>query len=307
MKIEQLAMKDLEEYKSILRGDKNRFHRGIWKTEWVLESAKLMTKYLIEEVLKLDDSEVIKLSAKTIHKYQLGYLLNHLFSGSVRELIENAYPGKYKPWQFTKSPIGFFKNKDNIVEAVRWIVETKLNNDEERVYKEFNMKLLDDNGLRLVRAKGLYNLLEMAYPNKYDPNKFKERRLKHKISTEETVQKVKKLIEEQIGTDREQIRTKFNRKFLVKNHLYDIANLGTYNLLQMVYPNEFKPWEIKFKGYYIWDNRETAKKAMKWLVNEKTNLSADELDADTIKRYLGSSIVRHYKIADLREMCKESS
>ncbi len=61
-------------------------------------------------------------------------------------------------------------------------------------------------------------------------------------------------------------------KFLIRN----LLNNSPYKLLEIVYPGEYKPWELKNspKGYF---NRKIAIEAVKWLIEVKKKWARDEV------------------------------
>ena len=79
-----------------------QFPKDIWNYNSKYDNAKVVTKTLIEKVLKWSENDIKnKLSANTFIKNSLTSIIS-LFNGSPYLAIENAYPGKFKPWEVTR-------------------------------------------------------------------------------------------------------------------------------------------------------------------------------------------------------------
>lgn len=90
---------------------------------------------------------------------------------------------------------------------------------------------------------------------------------------------VKYLLEDYLKYDREQILENFCVKFIRKYKLEGCINHynnSPYELLNAVYPNEYKPWELKNTPVNTW-SEEKAVEAMKWLFKEKLKWSREDI------------------------------
>ena len=45
---------------------------------------------------------------------------------TIYDVIDLAFPGEFKPWEFYKISNGFWKNENNIKDAVKWLIEEKM-------------------------------------------------------------------------------------------------------------------------------------------------------------------------------------
>ena len=75
-----------------------RFQSGTWIYFDVVDynAAAIVTKAMIEDVLKWSEEELLKkLSTKTFKDNKLIGMLDQVFDGSPYAAINNAYPGKY--------------------------------------------------------------------------------------------------------------------------------------------------------------------------------------------------------------------
>lgn len=53
----------------------------------------------------------------------------------------------------------------------------------------------------------------------------------------------------------------------VKKH-----NLGIYEIVELAYPEEYKPWEFPYVRKGFWENKENIKEAIKWLFEERLHM-----------------------------------
>ena len=155
-----------------------RFPMGTWIYFDVVDynAAAIVTKAMIEYVLKWSEEELLKkLSTKTFKDNKLGGMLAKVFDGSTYAAINNAYPEKYKPWQFEHAPNSYW-TKERAVEATIWLIEEKLKWSEEDVVKKLSKKIFYDNGLggmlKAVFVNSPYAAINNAYPGKYAKSDF---------------------------------------------------------------------------------------------------------------------------------------
>ena len=212
----------IEIYKLVLDSKVlKRFPKGFWQQPEAKENARVIIKYLIDDYLKLSDEEIKQnISVKYLSKYKLGGMLMACFNNSPYQAINLTYPNKFQPWEFEQPPVGYWKNKENIIKATKWFIEDKLKLSDDELKKQLSQNLFKDNGL-----SGLLYL---------------------------------------------------------DGSLYEIINL--------VYPGKFQPWEFNIvpKGY--WKNKENGLKAIKWLIEDKLKLKKDELDKITKQTFLENGL-----------------
>lgn len=83
-----------------------------------------------------------------------------------------AYPNRFQPWELSHVNNNFW-TEDNIIKAVKWLIEDKLKLSDKEVKEKYTRKLLRDNGLATVGMYGIYKSLNLAYPGKYNVEEFK--------------------------------------------------------------------------------------------------------------------------------------
>ena len=152
-------MDAVELYKKRLAGETKQFPMGFWVGEETKENAKKITIFFIEEVLKWDDDTVKKnMTEKVFRKHKLSGMLEYVFKRSPYAAINNAYPGKYKEWDFKAAPRHIWEIEEKRNEAIRDLL-IKVNKD--KVEELTNLDFLN-NGLGglmcyLVRKKIIFD------------------------------------------------------------------------------------------------------------------------------------------------------
>lgn len=152
----------------------NKFRRfefkvgaGYWNDT---ENVKDAIRWLIEEKLLGDRERVCKeFNSDLLFKNNLSTLV----SKGIYDCLEIAYPGEYKAWELSSTPQGYW-NDETVKDAVRWIIEEKLDSVDDKVYSEFTTDFIKTLGCStILKRYSLFQLLELAYPNRFDKEKFK--------------------------------------------------------------------------------------------------------------------------------------
>ena len=145
----------IEMYKEILNGTRKKFVNGTWQRPDAISNAIKVTKYLIEEKLKLTDEELKEqLSAKLLKDNKLGGMLYCCFGESPYLAINTTYPNKFKEWEFKRTPNDFW-NKEKGIEATKWLIEEKLKLTDKELKEQLSVNLFKDNNL--------YSMLQFCF------------------------------------------------------------------------------------------------------------------------------------------------
>ena len=228
-----------------------RFPMGTWIYFDVVDynAAAIVTKAMIEDVLKWSEEDVVrKLNSKTFTDNKLGGMLDSVFNRSTYAAINNAYPEKYKPWQFANVPNSYW-TKETAAEATKWFIEEKLKWSEEELLKKLSTKTFYDNGLgEILNAtftKSLYAAINNAYPEKYKPWQFAN--VPNSYWTKETAAEATRwLIEEKLKWSEEELLKKLSTKTFYDNGLGEMLNAiftkSPYAAINNAYPEKYKPW-----------------------------------------------------------------
>ena len=261
---------------------------------WNLKTAKEATIWLIEEKLKWNDDDIKeKLSANTFIKNSLTSIIS-LFNGSPYLAIENAYPGKFKPWELPSVPKKNW-NVKTAREATIWLIEEKLKWSDEDVRRNLSKNTFKENSLRgmlnLLFNGSPYLAIENAYPRKFKAWEFSKTSKKFwnlKTAREATTW----LIEEKLKWSNEDVKKKLTRNIFIQNSLGGMLtilfNNSPYLAIENAYSGKFKAWEFAKVSNHFW-NLKTAKEATIWLIEEKLKWSDEDvkqkLSLNTFKQY----------------------
>ena len=133
-------------YKQVLTGKRKIFPMNYWNQPDSPKNAAIITRYMIENILRWSDDDVReKLNLEVFRQYRLRGMMAQLFRESTWRAVENAYPGKFRPWELKASSVGEW-DKDLRVKAVKWLIEERLKlPPEHRMY--VSVEDFDKNGL----------------------------------------------------------------------------------------------------------------------------------------------------------------
>lgn len=136
-------------YEEIRTGKRSRFPRGFWMdgSKFNYADAAEITKYLVEDVLEWDD-EVVKdqMCCEVFFQAKLKGMLWTLFNDSFYAAMDNAYPGKFKQWEFTHTPRNFW-TEETAIEATIWLFKVKLGMSDEEIVENISRKIFVENRL----------------------------------------------------------------------------------------------------------------------------------------------------------------
>ena len=298
----------IEMYKEKLKGTRKRFVSGVWQRPDAIPNAIKVTKYLIEEELKLSDEELKeKLSIRLFASNSLGGMLCTCFNCSPYQAINTAYPNKFKEWEFNASPKNFW-NREKSIEATKWLVEEKLKLSDKELTEQLSGKLFEDNGLggmlNICFNNSPYQAINTAYPNKFKEWEFKLVP-KNFWTKEKGVEATKWLVEEKLKLSDKELTEQLSGKLYEDNGLGGMLdtcfNDSPYQAINTAYPNKFKEWEFRLVPKNFW-TKEKGIEATKWLVEEKLKLS----DSD-FKRSLSSKLFYDNGLRGMLMTCFDSS
>ena len=256
-KEEIFNMNAVDVYTMVLKGDIiKKFPNGFWQQPKAKESAAKCTRYLIEEVLNYD-SEMLKENniINIFAENKLSGMIMKCFGNSPYEAINNAYPNKYKEWEFSFVPRGFWNDKENGIKATKWLIEEKLKLNDKELKERLSKKLFIENGLtgmlNICFNNSPYDAINAAYPNKYKEWEFKNVPRSYWNEKENSIKATKWLIEEKLKLSDEELKEKLSQKLFTENGFRSMLTCcfsnSPYEAINTVYPNKFK--KSDFKGY----------------------------------------------------------
>lgn len=289
----KLTMKSVEIYKMILAGKIKQFPPYFWEGNEGFESAKEIVKFVIERVYKWTDEEIkANYSKKFLLENKLQGMLLILFKSSPYAVIEYVYPGRFKPWDFGQTPIKYWKNEENVINAMKWLIEEKLKWDNEQIKQNLSRSVFikyNLYGLLYRRFKcSVFNAIDTLYPGVFKYWEMKKSPVKW--NEDNGRQAVKWLIEDKLRWNIEDIKKNLNQEVFKKHRLggmlQKVYGDSPFNAINSLYPGKIKPWELKVAPQRYW-NDETAKIAARWFIEEKLNWSYEEiLEKLTVKVFI---------------------
>ena len=274
---ELLAMSPVEIYKLRLNGSIEKFPRGIFFSAPFVntEVGVILTKYLIEEILKWSDEDIRnKLNIEIFIKYKLKGMLISLFEGSPYQAIEETYPGKFKPWELRVVPHDYW-NEETAKEATRWLIQEKLNWSFEDVCKNLTADIFKKYRLNGMLTKifdgSPYKALEVTYPGLFKP--WMLSMVPHSYWNNDTAKEATIwLIEEKLKWLDEDVYENISKKVFFENGLGGMLQrkfyTSPYLALENAYPGRFKAWRLNYTPVNYW-NKDTAREATLWLIEKK--------------------------------------
>ncbi|MDP9675311.1 hypothetical protein J2W97_001294 [Paenibacillus jamilae] len=137
-------------YIDILDGKRRRFPDGTWDpVENGKENLKALLLYLFEERLDWTKQEVLQNFNKIFFvKWKVRGGTQKLFNDSPYEILRYVYPDwDIKPWELTRAGNKTWEKKEDIKQAIRWLVFDKMKWNKEQICSDFNLKVLEENGL----------------------------------------------------------------------------------------------------------------------------------------------------------------
>ncbi len=149
--------------------------KGFWQGENGRHNAAAAMRWLIEKRLKLSEPSVPrKLTPHVFSQFKLDRMFK-AFGGSVFRLVELAYPGKYRSWQFKQDRecrLGIPNETTRM--AIRWLVKEKLDLDPDLAPAKVTKASFYLNNLDMVLDRVYMGSVAAALMDAY-PGRFSEK------------------------------------------------------------------------------------------------------------------------------------
>lgn len=207
-------------------------------------------------------------------------------------ILEYQYVLNEKRMRF---PVKVWEDKCNAISVTKYLIEDVLKwNDEEiksnltvDVFHKYKLKGM----LSRVYNNSVFDAINTAYPDKFIPTNFTLNIKKSWDDENECIDALRNYMDELNWTD-EEIKRKLTRTMLLSSKVSipfkKICDAKVINMLNILYPNKFKVWELRKvpKGYWTYD---TAKEATIWLIEDILKWN----DTD-VKNKLNKNIFKKY-------------
>ena len=213
------------------------------------------------------------------------YDLNELNNEEIFELISTG--------GIDRLPNNFW-DKERVIEATKWLIEEKYKCSDEDIKSNLWSKIFIQYRIHTQIYKyynSIYDLINEIYPNRFKPWEMKS--VPNNFWTKNTLKEFTIwAIEEKYKWNEEDIKNKLTlnifRKYELEKQIYKYYD-SLYDLINEIYPNRFKPWEMKSVPRNFW-TEENIIKATKWMIEEK--LTEKELE-----RPITITIFRKYRLS----------
>ena len=250
---------------------------------WTKPKALEALKWTIEEKEKLSDNKLLEV-------YGIQWLSNHKLNSPCRifwkgipySMINELYPGRFNQWEFKKTRSNWW-TKQKALKVLKWLIEEREKMDDQEIKIKISVLWLAQKGLRTPLER-YWNDSPFSFINELYPGRFKEWEFKmtpKKFWTKErALEALKWTIEEKEKLTKEQFIQVYNRKWLIDQGLRTPLERfwinSPYSMLNETYPGEFKEWELNRVPCGFW-TKEKALEALKWTIEEKEQLTKEQL------------------------------
>jgi hypothetical protein len=156
----------------IKRLDLNRAGKSYWTKQKYIK----VLRYLLEKEKWTEED--IKANSIYVLLKKYGIQFNSLKNLKIGQydLINAIYPGKFKPWEFNKVPPNYW-NKRTGKQAVKWLIEERLQWSKEDIIKNLTVGVFRKNTLSGMLSTLFHNspfeAISTTYPGKFKKSDFK--------------------------------------------------------------------------------------------------------------------------------------
>ncbi|WP_304430930.1 hypothetical protein [Romboutsia ilealis] len=296
---------EIEIFHMVLSGELKRYPNGFWVPPFGITYAVNILKYVIEDILKWNDNDIIeKYDINLFKKYKLCGLLANIFNNSPFEALNAVYPNRFHAWQLNKKPLRYWKDEKNVIEVVKHVYEDELGvvNTEEIYDIRDHKGIFDKYGIRAIpriQNKSIHEIIIMAYPELCESGFHK--RSNSFYTVENQLEVLKSWIE--TNNYKHDDIVKMTEESLKDIKLYATLvyknNMGIYDIINTIYPGEFKPWEFPKIKRGFWKDDKNICEAVKWLIEEKLNIDTKDtirISKEDFRRNSLTSLIQYAEI-----------
>jgi hypothetical protein len=171
--------KVIQIYQDVLDGRRVRFPNHFFVGDQGKKYLAFLTCYLIEEYLGIPVEEIPRLvKAETLWNHRLRPAAHIHGWKNFIEVIENAYPGKFKPWEFNQVPYKYWRGENGrkrAIKVVRYMIEEKCKMTHHEIPLRINHRFFKEHGLLGILGSfgdSPYQVINAVYPGHFQPWEF---------------------------------------------------------------------------------------------------------------------------------------
>jgi hypothetical protein len=235
---------------------------------------------------------------------QAGERITNLSEDDVKKFIRYKLEKK-----IAQLPYGFWrcdKGKEHSKIAIKYLIEEHLGLELKDVPKKVTAKTFHEAGLFRILVEffdsSYFKALDFVYPGQFKPWEFPKGMTgiwNGEEGYQRSLEAIKHIIES-LDIHHEEIPLKITyqtfKDFGLGGMLQTLFNSSPYQAINAVYPNDFRPWEFSVKNYWRNATKETALEAVKWLVEDKLQLTQNDTAQVRRKHFLQYNLGQMLKI-----------
>ncbi|QEL82436.1 DUF4046 domain-containing protein (plasmid) [Bacillus sp. JAS24-2] len=258
---------------------------------WTKEKSLEILKKIIEEKERLTEFQLLEnYDLNWLIKNKLGWACSKYFHDSPYQMLNAAYPNRFKEWELKNVPKNFWTKEKSFM-ALRWWIEEKEKLTPTCLLNVYSREWLRERNLSTPLLKywdsNIYQMLNETYPNRIREWELKRVPKEFWNNKERNIKIFKQIIKEK-GMSQEDIKKHYSLKWIVNNGLRTplmrFWSDSPYKLLNEAYPNQFKEWELKVAPNKFWEKG----KAIKIIKDEidKTEVSISQLLKMGVRKWM---------------------
>ncbi|MEW9673120.1 hypothetical protein [Ammoniphilus sp. 3BR4] len=292
-------MKDFKEdiiqlYEEILSRRRHAFPPHFFVGDQGRRYASMITRYIIQEKLRWNRKSIcLYLCRGVFETYRLAGMVKTYFEDSVFNVIDNAYPGEFQPWELVRARRHLFTGQNGRLmarRAVRWLIIEKLHyttSDLRKVTTKAFERYHLDGVLDTVYEGSTWKAIQDAglwagqpWEIGQTPNGY----WKGERGRTHALQAVKWLVEEKCKIPLHELPRHIRYDHFEKHGLPSMLKMvfkgSPFAAIDATYPGLFKPWQFGSVRNGFWNGSEGlkhAREALEWLIHDQLKLEEEEI------------------------------
>ncbi|MGE6366014.1 hypothetical protein ACQKD9_19890 [Bacillus paramycoides] len=279
-------------YEDILSGKRESFPKNTWSMDTQGELIKLLTRHLINNILKWDDTEIKeKWNLRTIKKWRLSGACGAYFNESPYKMLDAAFPNQFKPWELKCTPKNYW-TRENSLECLRYWIKEKDKLTRNQLLNTYNRNWLKerhlDSPFQTYWNSSPYKMLDAAFPGQFKPWDLRKTPHNYWNSKRKSLKVFKRIIKE-LNMSNDDIKLHYSLRWIIQHGLRTpltkFFDDSPYKMLNAAFPEQFKPWDLNDAPNKTWTNKEKTIEIIKNEI-EKSELSITDLLQIGVRKWM---------------------